>query len=75
MRPQPAAVHRAEDDLAVERPEQQQVLDDVGGAEDAVHAGPRRADDEPLEQLGPVGHRQRSVPARRARRAPGGRPR
>src|ERR1700757_2373471 len=39
---QPAAFHGADDHLVVQRAEQQQVLDDVRGAEHAVHPGPRQ---------------------------------
>ena len=66
---QAAAVHRADDHLVVERAEQQQVLDDVGGAEHAVDAGPGQGQRHPLEQVGPVGHGHRPVPG--AQRAAG----
>ena len=54
---QAATVHRAEDHLVLERPEQQQVVEHVGGAEHAVHLGPGQDEAEPVEQPGPVGHR------------------
>ena len=71
---QAAPVHRADDHLVVQRAEQQQVLDDVGGAEHAVHAGPRQRERHPLQQVGPVGHGHRPVPGpqRAARRVVGG---
>ena len=53
---QAAPVHRADDDLALERAEQQQVLQHVGGAEHAADAGPAERHAEPLEQVGAVGH-------------------
>ena len=40
---QAAAVHRPDDDLALERAEQQQVLEDVGGAEHTVDTRAARA--------------------------------
>ena len=44
---QPAAVHRAERQLGVERAEQRQLLDDVGAAEHPVDAGWSRATSRP----------------------------
>jgi hypothetical protein len=40
----------------VQGPQQQEVLEDVGGAEDAVDAGAGQGQAEAVEQLGPVGH-------------------
>ena len=53
---QSAAVHGAEDELALERPEQQQVVQHVRGGEHAVHLGVRQGDLQPVEQAAPVGH-------------------
>src|SRR5690606_31016086 len=58
---QPAAVHRAQHELVVERTEQRQLLDEVGGAEEAVHTGPRQRDGDALEEVRAVGHRARVV--------------
>jgi hypothetical protein len=71
---QAAPVHRAEHDLAVQRAEQQQVLQHVRGSEHAVDAGPGQGHAEPLEQAGAVGHggHQPSGPQRPARRVVGG---
>jgi hypothetical protein len=66
------AVHRPDDDLVVERAEQEQVLEDVGGAEDAVDAGTRESEAEPVEQLDPVGHGERVVAYTQRHRAPDG---
>ena len=68
-----AAVHRADDDLVLERAEEQQLLDDVGGAEHAVDvrvaAAPRPG--------GRAASAGRPSPSRRRRtrahRGPGGR--
>lgn len=57
-----AAVHRAHDDLVVESAEQQQVVEDVGGGEDAVDAGPVECQAEPFQQVGAVGHGELAVP-------------
>ena len=54
---QAAAVHRADRDLAVERAEEQQVVEDVGRAEHPVDAGSLERGDEPLEQVAAAGHR------------------
>jgi hypothetical protein len=67
---QAAAVHRAEDHLAVERAEQQQVLDHVRRTEHAVDAGTTERRDETPQQLAAVRHGQRiaahaQCPARR----------
>ena len=70
---QAAAVHRADHDLVLEGAEQQQVLEDVGGAEHAVDAWPLEGDAQPAQQLPPVGHRHRRRRRRAARRGPGGR--
>ena len=69
-----AAVHRADDDLVLERAEQQQLLDDVGGAEHAVDVGVAQRLDQPGEQRAPVGHRHRVAAGgqRPARRVVGG---
>jgi hypothetical protein len=71
---QAAPVHRADHDLAVQRAEQQQVLQHVRGSEHAVDAGPAQRHAEPLEQAGPIGHggHQPSGPQRPARRVVGG---
>jgi hypothetical protein len=55
---QPAAVHGADDHLALQRTEQQEVLQDVGGTQHAVDARSPERDDQPLQQLPAVGHRQ-----------------
>ena len=70
---QTAAVHRADDDLVVQRAEQQQVLEDVRGAEHAVHAGPRQRQHQPVEQVDAVAHGERAAAGGAARRGPGGR--
>ena len=70
---EPAAVHRADDDLAVECAHEQQVLDDVGGAEHPVDARTRERLGQPPEQL-PAGRPWPARPRRRAaHRGPGGR--
>ena len=53
---QAAPVHRADHHLALERAEEQQVLQHVGGAEHAVDAGPAQGHAQPLEQAGAVRH-------------------
>ena len=63
---QAAAVHRPDDHLVLERAEQQQVLEDVGGAEHAVHAGPGQRQRQPVQQVGPAGHGHRPVPTARS---------
>ena len=54
---EPAAVHRAEEQLAVECPEQEQVVHDVRGGEHAVHVGVGQRDLQPVQQLAAVRHR------------------
>ena len=63
---QAATVHRADHDLALERAEEQEVLDDVGGAEDAVHARSRQRDRQALAAAGA------GRPSRARRRRPAG---
>jgi GntR family transcriptional regulator len=46
---QPAAVHRADDDLVVEHAEQQQLLEDVGRPQHAVDTGPGQDQGQPFE--------------------------
>ena len=43
-------------------PEQQQVVEDVGGAEHPVDTGPGEGETEPLQQIGAVGHGEPAVP-------------
>ena len=59
---QAAPVHRTDDHFLIEGAEQEQVLEDVRSAEHAVDARSRQCEAEPVEQLGPVGHRQRIRP-------------
>jgi hypothetical protein len=66
---QAAAVHRADRDLALQSPHQHQVLEDVGGAQHAVHPGTRERQGEAVQQPAAVGHRQAVVA--RAQRATG----
>src|ERR1019366_420743 len=65
---QASAVHRAVDELAVERTEQRQILDHVSGAEEPVNARAREYLDAAGQQLGPVCYRQR-ISTRRERAA------
>ena len=58
---QPAAVHRAEGELAVERAEERQLLQHVGAAEHAVDAGVGEGHEQPVEQAAAIGHRERVV--------------
>ena len=58
---EPAAVHRAEEQLAVQCPEQEQVVHDVGGCEDAVDVRVGEGDLQPVQELAAVRHRHRVV--------------
>ena len=70
-----AAVHRADDDLVLERAEQQQLLDDVGRAEHAVDVGVAAAP-RPAGRAASAGRPSPSGRRRRrGHRGPGGRPR
>src|SRR5699024_6085932 len=51
-----ATVHRGEHQLVLERPEHQQVLEDVGGAEHPVHARHGERFAHAVQQLGAAGH-------------------
>ena len=59
---QSTAIHRAKNDLALQGPEQRQVIDDVGRAQDAIDTGPFQRDQQPAQQLAAVGHRHRVRP-------------
>src|SRR2546430_11217086 len=52
---EPPAVHRAKHDLALQGPEQRQVIDDVGRAQDAIDTGPFQGD----QQIGRGSGRER----------------
>ena len=52
-----AAVHRAEEQLAFERAQQEQVVHDVRGGQDAVHVRVGQGDLQPVQELPAVGHR------------------
>ena len=58
---QAAAVHGAEDQLAVEGAQQEQVVHDVRGREDAVHVRVGQGDLQPVQQLAAVRHGHRVV--------------
>ena len=58
---QATPVHRAENDLVVERPEQQEVLDHIGRPEDSVDPGHGQCCREPVEQVVAVTHRPRDI--------------
>ena len=53
---QATTVHRADDDLVVEQAGEQEVLEDVGGAEHPVDPGALQGRREPLEQVRARGH-------------------
>lgn len=53
---EPAAVHRTEDDLVLQRAEEQQVLQDVGAREHPVDAGAGEGEAEAFQQVEAVGH-------------------
>src|SRR5699024_5710007 len=53
---QPAAVHRGEHDLVLERAHDQEVLEDVGGAEHAVHPGHGERLTHAVQELCAAGH-------------------
>ena len=56
---QSATVHGPEHDLALERPEQRQVIDDVRRAQDAVDARSSQRRQQPAQQFASVRHRHR----------------
>ena len=58
---QSAAVHRTEHHLALQRTEQQQVLDDVRAAEQPVDPWTGQRGLQPVQQVDPVAHGQRPV--------------
>ena len=60
LRPgQPAPVHRADGDLAVEGAEADEVLEDVGAGQHAVDPRVVEGDEQPFEHRPPVDHRPR----------------
>ena len=70
---QAAAVHRREHHLVLERAEQQQVVEDVGGRQHPVHARIGQRCAQPVEQIGAAVHGGRADLRHRGHRAPGGR--
>ena len=68
-----AAVHRADDHLALEGAEQEEVVEDVGSAEHPVHTRAGDGGGEAAEQLAAARHGRPCRPGPRARHAPGGR--
>jgi hypothetical protein len=66
---QATPVDRGKHQLVLQRPQQEEVLGDVGGGQQAVHAGSGQSGDQAAEQLGAAGHRGRT--ATRGDRAPG----
>ena len=70
---QAAAVHRADDDPILQGTHEQQVVQDVGGAEHPVHAGAGDRSAQPVQQLDPAAHGHGVVAHAQAPRGPGGR--
>ena len=58
---EPAAVHRTEDQLALERAEQQQVVHDVRRGQNTVHVGVGQCDLQPVQELAAVRHGHRII--------------
>src|SRR5690625_4407636 len=66
---QTATIHRPDDDLVIQRPEKSKVINDVGGAQYPIHTGARQSDDQPVQEIIAVPHRQ--LPATYTECSPG----